>query len=135
MPNTAATLQRAAHLISHRGLHTGPQFVDRATLGVDICAAIYIAAEGICPDEFLTNEDASIAVIQASASSMLAIQAVSKSLPTEPPVTEIRPGHDVPDHVEHLCHWAMAPGRSASEVIGRILRTAHTIDAPQALAA
>ncbi|WP_330479904.1 hypothetical protein OG301_38860 (plasmid) [Streptomyces platensis] len=135
MPNTAATLQRAAHLISHRGLHTGTQFVDRATLGVDICAAIYIAAEGICPDEFLTDEDASISLIQASARSMLAIQAVSKSFPTGPPVTEICPGHDVPDHIEHVCHWAMTGGRSASEVIGRILRTAHSHATPQALAA
>lgn len=135
MPETANTLQRAAHLIAHRGLHTGPQFVDRATLGVDICAAIYLAAEGICPDEFLTDEDASIHLIQGSARSMLAIQAISNGLPTEPPVTEICPGHEVPDHIEHVCHWAMAPGRSASEVIDRILRTAHSLAVPQTLAA
>ncbi|MFD5899082.1 hypothetical protein [Streptomyces sp. NPDC060366] len=131
MTSIADTLSRAAHLIDLLGLHTGDQFADSKSDALDVCAAIYFAAEGGFPPEFSTDEDASIRLIECSAPAMQAIRAISNALDSEPCVTEIVPGHEVPDHIEHVSNWAAtapightAPP-TASEVIGRILRTAN----------
>lgn len=137
MTSTAGTLRRAAHLIAHRGLHTGNQFIDQPTNAPDIAAAIFVACEAIVPPEFYTDEVTSLAIIGASAPTMAAIRTLSDSLGTDACVTEIAPGHDVPDYIEHVCHWAMTTPTvgtrppTASEVIGAILRAATTDDALQ----
>ncbi|MFB6665878.1 DUF6197 family protein [Streptomyces parvus] len=135
MPITVAgTLRRAAHLINHLGLHTGEQFANRDTNAIDVAAAIYVAAEGTGPDEFYTDEVTSLEIIAASADTMAAIRALSAAIGTEPPVTEITPDHDVPDYIEHVCHWAMTTPifgtrpPATSEVIGTLLRAATAAD-------
>ncbi|MFE9461636.1 hypothetical protein [Streptomyces californicus] len=139
MPMTVAgTLRRAAHLINHLGLHTGEQFADRNTNAIDVAAAIYVAAEGTGPDEFYTDEATSLEIIAASADAMAAIRALSAAIGTEPPVTEITPDHDVPDYIEHVCHWAMTTPifgtqpPATSEVIGVLLRAATAADSTTA---
>ncbi|PVC80562.1 hypothetical protein DBP19_36100 [Streptomyces sp. CS090A] len=131
----AGTLRRAAHLINHLGLHTGEQFADRDTNAIDVAAAIYVAAEGTGPDEFYTDENTSLEIIAASADAMAAIRVLSAAIGTEPCVTQIAPGHDVPDYIEHICHWAMTTPvfgtrpPATSEVIGVLLRAATAADA------
>lgn len=140
MPETTAGILRtAAHLITRHGLHTGDQFATR-TGRLDISAAIYTAAEGTTPAEFHTDEAASIRLIECSARAMQAIRAVSDALDTPPCVTTIAPGHDVPDHLEHVSNWAATPPvltaqpPTTSEVIDRLLRTADTLDSRPHLA-
>lgn len=130
MSNTTETvLDRTARLIHLHGLHRGEQFASFGRL--DVCAAIYLATHGRpVPAEFYTDEDASIRLIECSAPAMQAIRALSDALDTEPCFTEIVPGHEVPDYIEHVSNWAStAPightdPPTTSEVIGRILRTA-----------
>ena len=135
MPSTAGTLRRAAHLINHRGLHTGNQFADKATNTADIAAAIFVAAEAHMPAEFYTDEVTSLEIIAASAPTMAAIRTLSDSLPTEPSYTEIVAGHQVPEYIEHVSNWAATTPvwgtrpPTTSEVIGALLRAAQTADA------
>jgi hypothetical protein len=134
MRSTAHTLRLAAHLISHRGLHTGEHFADSRSGSLDICAAVYMATEKYdlpdrlnVPDAFLTDEGHSRDLIEASAPAMDAIRAISASIREyEIPDTDGRP-----DLIEHVSNWAATPpiGRTepptTSEVIGRILRAAN----------
>ncbi|MFF8910569.1 DUF6197 family protein [Streptomyces olivaceoviridis] len=143
MQTTAQTLAETAHIISTHGLHTGEQFAATDSDAVDICAAVYMAAEGTCPPEFANDEVASLAIIEASAPAMAAIRAISEVLDSSVNETEIEPGTWVPDYIEHVSQWAMTPGigqtepPTTSEVIGRILRAANTlaIQTPAATAA
>ncbi|MFB7222395.1 hypothetical protein [Streptomyces sp. NPDC056227] len=134
MTTPAGTLRRAEHLINFRGLHTGDQFIDQATNAVDVAAAIFVAAEGVVPYEFYVDEVTSLEIIAASAPAMAAIRALSDSLNTEACVTEIAPGYDVPDYIEHVCNWAATTPvfgtrpPSTSEVIGAILRAAQAAE-------
>ena len=134
MQTTAETLVEAAHIITFCGLHTGEQFADTASDALDNCAAVYLAAEGTCPVEFSTDEDASIRIIEASAPAMAAIKAISEALDSEPCEDEITPGLYVANHLEHVSNWAataspVPPKRrpTLDEVIGRILRAANTL--------
>ena len=133
MQNTAYTLQRAAYLITMLGLHRGEQFAATDSDALDICAAVYMAAEESCPPEFTTDEVASLAIIEASAGAMAAIRAISDALDSSVCETEIEPGTYVPDYIEHVSNWAAtAPigehfPPSTDEVIGRILRAANTV--------
>lgn len=137
MPNTANILRTAAHHVDRAGLNTGKQFVDPVTRAIDWAAAIYVAAEGTCPNEFHTDEIASLEIIAASAPAMTAIRALSDSLPTEPSFTEIY-GWEVPDYIEHVCNWAATTPvlgdrpPTPSEVIGALLRAANLADATTA---
>lgn len=130
MQNTKYTLARAAHFLNILGLHTGDQFAARH-VGLDVCAAIYVAAENdTFPEEFTTDEVASIRLIESSADAMTAIRALSAVLDSEPCETEIAPGHTVPDYIEHVSNWAATAPIGATEpptkeqVIDRILRAA-----------
>lgn len=139
MPETAAILRYTARILTERGLHTGDQF-EAPNGALDICAAIYVAAHGKNLRVFAFDEDYSIGFIECSADAMQAIRALSDALDTEPTVTEIAPGHDVPDHIEHVSTWAMfgtafTGTPNTSEVISRVLRTADALDTPQTLAA
>lgn len=133
MQTPADTLIETAHIITTHGLHRGPQFAASNSDAIDVCAAIYMAAEGTCPTEFAEDEDASLAIISASAPAMAAIRALSDALDTDVCETEIAPGYWVPDYIEHVTHWAATPPigctepPTVDEVIDRILRTArHT---------
>lgn len=139
MRSTSRVLQLAAHLISHRGLNTGEQFVN-ARGALDICAAIYMAAEKYTlperldvPTEFRTDECASLTLIESSESAMAAIRAVSAALDTEPCET-----NGQPDYIEHVSNWAATPPigehfpPTTSQVIGRILRAADNHTTPHA---
>lgn len=129
MPNTAAILRRAARLITNEGLHTGEQFAGTYT-GIDICAAVYIAAESEFPTEFFNDEVTSLATIESSPAAMAAIKAISDALESQVGETDGQP-----DYIEHVSLWAMTPGPfdtappTANEVVGRLLRTADTADA------
>lgn len=133
MNSTAEILEEAAHVLTVMGLHTGPQFASSRSDALDVCAAIFLAAEGVCPPEFSVNEVASLAIIEASAPAMTAIKAISDVLDSHVCETEIVPGFYVPDYVEHVSTWAMRPGigqtepPTVDEVIGRILRAANTL--------
>ncbi|MFD7868000.1 hypothetical protein [Streptomyces sp. NPDC059783] len=135
MSRTAEHLRTAAHLISNRGLNTGTQFIDPTTNTIDVAAAIYLAAENHTPPEFHTDEATSLEIIAASAKAMTAIRALSDSLDTDPSVTEIAPGHSVPDYIEHVSNWAATKPvwgnrpPTTSEVIGALLRAAQTANA------
>ncbi|MFF9787100.1 DUF6197 family protein [Streptomyces nigrescens] len=140
MPDTANILRYTARIISERGLHTGPQFA-HPDGSLDICAAIYLAAHGKQPDDFATDEERSTTFIECSADAMQAIQAVSASLETTPPVTEITPGHEVPNHIEHVSNWASRRTAfrrrppTTARVMYQLNVAADAIDAQQTLAA
>lgn len=131
--NTAEILDETAHIISSYGLHTGAQFAADDSDAVDICAAVYLAAEGTCPPEFSTDETISIAIIEASAKAMTAIKAISDALDSSVCESEIVPGLWVPEYIEHVSNWAATPPigektpPTVSEVIGRIQRAANTV--------
>ncbi|MFF7476603.1 hypothetical protein [Streptomyces sp. NPDC008092] len=133
MQTTANTLERAAYLISMLGLHTGDQFAAAESDALDVCAAVYMAAEGICPPEFSTDELTSITLIESSALAMAAIRAISDVLDSSVCEDQIAPGMYVPNYIEHVSNWAAtAPigektPPTTSEVIGRILRAANTL--------
>ena len=144
MPKTVDTLRLAAQIINLHGLHRGPHFVSGAWSGHlhDVCAAIYLASEGgPCPAEFTTDPNAARDLIEASSDAMAAIVAISDSLDTEAPVTEvIVDGQiaEVTEHIEHLAAWTDRPGigetapPTDTEVIGRLLRVADQLDAAEA---
>jgi hypothetical protein len=136
MRSVPHTLRLAAHLITYRGLHTGDQFATTPGGPLDICAAVYAAAEQpwdlpekiALPTEFYTDEVASLAIISSSTTAMAAIRAISESLDTPTCDTE-----NVPDYIDHVSNWAATaspthPKRppTVGEVIGRILRAANT---------
>ncbi|MYW49636.1 hypothetical protein [Streptomyces sp. SID161] len=133
MQTTTETLIETAHIITTHGLHTGNQFAATDSDAIDICAAVYMAAEGTCPPEFSTDEDTSLAIISASAPAMAAIRALSDALESDVNDTEIAPGYTIPDHIEHVTQWVLRPGigctepPTVDEVIGRILRAANTL--------
>jgi hypothetical protein len=131
MQTTAHILERTAYLITMLGLHTGDQFAATDSDALDICAAVYMAAEGPCPPEFTTDEVTSLAIIGASAPAMAAIRAISEVLDSSVCETETTPGLYEPDYIEHVSNWAATPPigstqpPTVSEVIGRILRAAN----------
>ncbi|MFR9794179.1 hypothetical protein ACL07V_37090 [Streptomyces sp. MB22_4] len=133
MDSTVEILEETAHIINTYGLHTSTQFAADDSDAVDICAAVYLAAEGTCPPEFSTDETTSIAIIEASAKAMTAIKAISDALDSDVNETEIVPGLWVPEYIEHVSNWAATPPigektpPSTSEVIGRIHRAANTL--------
>jgi hypothetical protein len=125
MHTVACTLGKTAYILNQVGIHRGDQFADRHTPALDVCAAVYLAAEGALPGIFHTDEITSIDLIERSQPAMDAIRALSAALDTEPCETNGRP-----DYIEHVSNWAAtrAPFSDAppttSEVIGRILRAA-----------
>ncbi|MFJ3699576.1 hypothetical protein ACIPW9_36545 [Streptomyces sp. NPDC090052] len=138
MPDTTGhTLNDIAFHVYVHGLHTGTQFAQAGGRipSLDICAIAYLAAEGNVPTEFFTDEVASIRLIECSAGAMQAIRAISDALDTEPCTTEITPGVDIPDYIEHVSNWAATPPvgettpPTAPEVTGRILRAARSFPA------
>lgn len=146
MHGTAEVLQRMAQVISLHGIHTGDQFAvrthqDRLTQH-DLCALAWVVAEGrIAPREFFTDEDASIRLIEASASAMAAIRAISDALDSSVCEDEIAPGMHVPNYIDHVSNWAATaspvdPKRppTVDEVIELILRAAnlHATQTPAA---
>ncbi|MEU8740556.1 DUF6197 family protein [Streptomyces halstedii] len=139
MPGTADILRTAAHHINAAGLNTGNQFIDPTTRSIDISAAIYVAAEVTCPNEFHTDELTSLEIIAASAPAMTAIRALSDSLDTGPCFTVIAPGHEVPDYIEHVSNWSATTPvfgdrpPNAAEVIGALLRAANLADTTSAV--
>lgn len=127
--STAHVLEQAACLLHLNGLHTGDQFAVPGPRGaLDICAAVYIAAEKRTPPQFHTDECTSLVIIESSEPAMAAIRAISASLDTEPCETDGQP-----DYIEHVSNWAATPAPfhteppSTSEVIGRILRAANAL--------
>lgn len=148
MPGTAATLNQLAVAVAYYGLHRGDQFGQPARAGrrptLDISALAYVVAEQLppsrWPNEFFTDECASLRLIEASAGAMNAIKAISAVLDTEPCETEIAPGYRVPDYIEHVSNWAATPAigetepPTLTEVIDRITRAAntHTTQTPHA---
>ncbi|WP_406163952.1 hypothetical protein OG298_45345 (plasmid) [Streptomyces sp. NBC_01005] len=140
MLSTAEILRRTAGAISFFGLHTGEQFAASDSDALDVCAAIYLVAEsGMLPAEFKTDENVSLAIIGASAPAMAAIRTLSGSLITPAPYTEIAPGLEIPDYIEHVSSWATTKHMFAdrpptvSEVIGALHRAAQAADALTAL--
>ncbi|MET8571831.1 hypothetical protein [Streptomyces sp. NPDC004783] len=129
MATTARILEQAACLLHLNGLHTGDQFAAPGPRGaLDVCAAVYVAAEKKTPVQFFTDECASLDLIRASEPAMAAIRAISAALDTEPCET-----NGAPDYIEHVSNWAATPPigettpPTTSEVIGRILRAADTL--------
>ena len=130
------TLQDMASVIAIDGLDRGEQFGQRGYIDrLDICALAYTTAEwiGPCsiPNEFFTNELASIRLIECSAGAMAAIRAISEVLDTPVREEELAPGLYVPNYIEHVSNWVStaapfsAEPPTTSEVIGRILRAAQ----------
>jgi len=132
--STGTILRTAAQLLHEFGLHTGEQFADNNTGRLDVCAAIYRAATGSTPNCFLTDEDMASTLIGSNPDVGDAIRMVSAVLPTPPCTTEVVPGYEVPDYVEHVSNWAAtAPvladlPPTVSEVMGVLERAADTAD-------
>ncbi|MFE1451928.1 DUF6197 family protein [Streptomyces olivaceoviridis] len=129
MQSTAKILEETAHILTTHGLHRGEQFAATDCDAVDICAAVYMAAEGTCPPEFAEDEGASRDLIESSERSMAAIRAISAAITNyEVPDSD---GH--PDLIEHVSQWTFTPPigektpPTTSEVIGCILRAANTL--------
>ncbi|MDX3232937.1 hypothetical protein [Streptomyces sp. ME19-01-6] len=137
MPNTIDNLTAIAAHAHRYGLHTGNQFAAPGPCApLDICAIAYIVAERCAPPaEFFTDEVASLEIIAASAGAMQAIRAISSALETKPSITEVAPGEEVPDYIEHVSSWVATnpigeqQPPSVSEVIGRIHRAIRNLDA------
>lgn len=134
MPSTDDNLLAMAVFARRYGIHTGEQFAAPGPCGpLDISALAYIVAERCAPPaEFYTDEVASLRLIEASAPAMQTIRVISSALDTDPCVTVIAPGVDVPDYIEHVSNWAATPGigqdkpPTLDEVIDRILRARTT---------
>jgi hypothetical protein len=128
----AITLRVTAGIVRYFGLHTGTQFADPTTGRLSIAASTYRAVTGSTPDAFTTDENASLALIQANATVMAAIRFLSACIDTDLPV-DADTGTAL--HIEHIERWAAeaATGHttppSESEVIGRIIRAASASDA------
>lgn len=138
MPSTASStgtvLRTTRDIVNYYGLWTGDQFATNDGR-LDLVAAIYRAVTGSTPNCFLTDEDMALLLIETNAVVMDAVRMVSAVLPTQPCTTEVAPGYEVPDYVEHVSNWACtAPVFSTrpptvSEVIGVLDRAADTADA------
>ena len=132
--STGTILRTTREIVSYFGLHTGEQFADPATSRLDFVAAIYRAATDTTPNAFTTDENKSLLLIEANTHVMDAVRMVSSVLPTEPCTTEVAPGHDVPDYVEHVSNWASTVPvfgdrpPTVSEVIGVLTRAADKAD-------
>src|SRR5262249_51397145 len=134
------TLRQAATIIARHGLHRGPNFATRRPRRFDLCAALYLAAEGSPAPAALYGADPHAArdLIEASPDAMTAIVTVSNSLATEPPTSEVT-GVDgqiaeVTEYIEHLADWTDYPGPGNSlpptdtEVINLLQRLAGEVD-------
>ena len=134
MRSTSHTLRLTAHLIVHRGLHTGEQFTDPRTGSLDVCAAAYLATERYdlperlnIPDVFLTDEGHARDLIEANPQAMNVIRAISAAIHNY----EVPDSNGRPDYIEHVSNWAATTPigetrpPSTSEVIGCILRAAN----------
>lgn len=136
MNGTHHDLQAMAHYISCYGLHRGVQMAvcdGDGLFRLDIAAVAYHVTEdapGI-PECFLTDEVASLGLIESSDRAMACIRAISDVLDSAVCETRTAPDTWVPDYIEHVSTWAMTPGigqtkpPTVSEVIGRILRAAN----------
>ncbi|CAM5493484.1 MULTISPECIES: DUF6197 family protein [Streptomyces] len=134
MPSSTGTILRTTRqIVSYYGLWTGEQFATNDGR-LDLCAAIYRAVTGSTPNCFLDDEDMALLLIETNPDVWDAIRMVSAVLPTQPCTTEITPGYEVPDYVEHVSNWAAtAPvfadqPPTVSEVIGLLTRAADTAD-------
>ncbi|MFJ1993026.1 DUF6197 family protein [Streptomyces asiaticus] len=138
--STGTILRTTRGIVSFRSLWTGEQFAAPGyrfrslEAPLDLSAAIYAATTGTVPDCFFTDEDMALLLIETNAPVMEAIRMVSAVLPTQPPTTEIAPGYEVPDYVEHVSNWAAtAPvfadqPPTTAEVIDVLERAADTAD-------
>ncbi|MFB8182553.1 hypothetical protein ACFC8N_42520 [Streptomyces sp. NPDC055966] len=126
MRNPISTLQDAAAVINTDGLYRGGLCWRGDLDHLTIAAHIYARAEWGLPDEFFTDPDAALRLIQCSAGTMAAIRALSDSLYTTAPEVEIVPGLYVADHIRHVTKWA-ADTTTTSEVIGRLLSAANAL--------
>ncbi|MEU5741995.1 hypothetical protein ABZ784_28885 [Streptomyces tendae] len=145
MRSTSHILRLTAHLIVHRGLHTGEQFADRNSGRLDICAAVYLATGEYdlperltIPDAFLTDEGDARDLIEANPQAMDAIQAISAAIRNY----EIPDSDGQPDVIEHVSNWTATPPigertpPTVSEVLGCILRASqNAANAPRPHAA
>lgn len=134
MPSSTGTILRTTReIVLYFGLWTGEQFASHDGR-LDLSAAIYRAVTGSTPNCFLTDEDMALLLIESNPDVIDAIRMVSAVLPTPPCTTEIVPGHEVPDYVEHVSNWACTTpvfadrAPTTSEVIGVLLRAADTAD-------
>ncbi|WP_448333534.1 DUF6197 family protein [Streptomyces sp. DSM 41534] len=131
--STGTILRTTREVVSYYGIWTGEQFATNDGR-LDLSAAIYRAVTGETPNCFLTDEDMALLLIETNAPVMEAIRMVSAVLPTQPCTTEISPGYEVPDYVEHVSNWAAAAPVFAdqppttAEVIGVLTRAADTAD-------
>ncbi|MFD8626646.1 hypothetical protein ACFV4E_22645 [Streptomyces hygroscopicus] len=134
MPSSTGTVLRTTRdIVNYYGLWTGEQFATRDGR-LDLSAAIYRAVTGQTPNCFLNDEDMALLLIETNPVVMEAIRMVSAVLPTQPCTTEVDPGYEVPDYVEHVSNWAStAPvfaeqPPTVSEVLGLLERAADTAD-------
>lgn len=131
--STGTILRTTREIVSYFGINTDDHFATNDGR-LDLCAAIFRAHTGKTPNCFLTDEDASLLLIETNPAVMNAIRMVSTVLPTQPCVTEVAPGEEVPDYVEHVSNWAAtAPvlgdrPPTVSEVIGVLTRAADKAD-------
>lgn len=134
MPSSTGTVLRTTReIVNYYGLHTGEQFASHDGR-LDFAAAIYRAVTGNTPNCFLNDEGMALLLIETDAVVMEAIRMVSAVLPTQPSTTEVAPGYEVPDYVEHVSNWvstrpigATAPP-TVSEILGLLERAADTAD-------
>lgn len=103
--STGTILRTTREIVRHFGLHTDEQFATNDGR-LDLSAAVFRAVTGKTPNAFLTDEKYSLVLIEANPAVMAAIRIISLTLPTEACVTEIAPGYEVPDYVEHVSNWA-----------------------------
>ncbi|GHJ34266.1 hypothetical protein TPA0910_86990 [Streptomyces hygroscopicus subsp. sporocinereus] len=134
MPSSTGTVLRTTRdIVNYYGLWTGEQFATRDGR-LDLSAAIYRAVTGQTPNCFLNDEDMALLLIETNPVVMEAIRMVSAVLPTQPCTTEVDPGYEVPDYVEHVSNWASTASVFAqqpptvSEVLGLLARAADTAD-------
>lgn len=138
MRDPQRTLADTAAVINIDGLYRGDQFGVRGHIDrLDICAIAFVVAEWrgplSIPEEFFTDELASIRLIESSAGAMAAIRAISDVLDSHVDEEELAPGCFVPNYIAHVSNWARTAPVGASEppstaeVIGRILRAANTL--------
>jgi hypothetical protein len=131
--STGTILRTTRDIVSYYGLWTGEHFATPDGR-LDLSAAIYRAVTGSTPNCFLDDEDMALLLIESNPDVIDAIRMVSAVLPTQPCTTEIVPGYEVPDYVEHVSNWAStAPvlaqqPPTVSEVIGVLTRAADTAD-------
>lgn len=141
MRPTQNVLQDMAAVINIDGLYRGEQFGVRGHIDrLDICAIAFTMAEWrgplSIPEEFFTDELASIRLIEASAGAMAAIRAISNVLDSAVDEEELPPrsGFFVPNYIAHVSNWVRTaspvdPKRppTKAEVRDRILHAANVL--------